>query len=201
MTKKEFYKKLQEYGIVIDGYKYQIAVGKLIVDSYYLGIYQKENRWLVYKIGDRGLINYYYEGTDENEAFDRFYDMVISRLSQLGYISKSITKKVIQTSKNYVCDFLQKKYSISKIDAEDTWNYLMYDLHVLNEVKYFALNDKFVPVNDCYKVGGYSAQAIYRKTYLTEIGAYNYLIYLEKRPGKALNDLKNGLPRKCKSND
>ena len=180
MTKEEFLNRMEQYGIVIDGYKYQIAVGKLIVDSYYLGIYQKENRWLVYKIGDRSLINYYYEGTDENEAFDRFYDMVISRLSQLGYISKSITKKVIQTPKNYVCDFLQKKYSISKIDAEDTWNYLMYDLHVLNEVKYFALNNKFVPEDDCYKVQGYSAQDVHELLGLNIFDSFIYLIKLEK---------------------
>ena len=196
MTKKEFYKKLQEYGIAINGYKYQIVIGELRPVSYYLGLYKEDGKWLIYEVGDRGSIVYYYKGTDENEAFDKFYNDILIRLDDLGYISKSITKKVIQTPKNYVCDFLQKKYSISKIDAEDTWNYLMYDLHVLNEVKYFALNDKFVPVDDCYKVGGYSAQDIYRKTYLTEISAYNYLIYLEKRPGKALNDLKNGLPRK-----
>ena len=196
MTKKDFIKKLEEYGIVINGYKYQIVIGELRPVSYYLGIYKEDGKWLIYEVGDRGTIVYYYKGTDENEAFDKFYNDILIRLDDLGYISKSITKKVIQTPKNYVCDFLQKKYSISKIDAEDTWNYLMYDLHVLNEVKYFALNDKFVPVDDCYKVGGYSAQDIYRKTYLTEISAYNYLIYLEKRPGKALNDLKNGLPRK-----
>ena len=74
--------------------------------------------------------------------------------------------------------------------------YLLYDFHVLNEVKYFALNGKFVPSNDCYRVEGFSAQDIYRKTYLTEIGAYNYLIYLEKNPEQALKDLKHGLPRK-----
>ena len=111
-------------------------------------------------------------------------------------MNETIDQKTIETSKAYVCDFLQKKYSIYKIDAEDTWNYLMYDLHVLNEVKYFALNDKFVPIDDCYKVGGYSAKDIYEKTYLTEIGAYNYLIYLDKHPEQALKDLKNGLPRK-----
>lgn len=50
--------------------------------------------------------------------------------------------------------------------------------------------------DDCYRVEGFSAQDIYRKTYLTEIGAYNYLIYLRKYPKQALKDLKDGLPRK-----
>ena len=50
--------------------------------------------------------------------------------------------------------------------------------------------------NDCYRVEGYSAQDIFEKTYLTEIGAYNYLIYLKEDPEQALKDLKDGLPRK-----
>lgn len=95
-----------------------------------------------------------------------------------------------------MCDFLQKKYSISKSDAEGTWEYLLYDFRILNEVKYFALNNDFVPEKHCVKIRGYSARDIYEKTYLTEIGAYNYLIYLEKNPEQALKDLKNGLPKK-----
>ena len=196
MTKKDLIKKLEEYGIVINGYKYQIVISELRPVSYYLGIYKEDGKWLIYEVGDRGLIVYYYKGTDENEAFDKFYNDILIRLDDLGYMSKSITEDVIQTSKAYVRNFLQKKYNISKSDAEDTWNYLLYDFHVLNEVKYFALNNKFVPEDDCYRVEGYSAQDIYEKTYLTEIGAYNYLIYLDKHPEQALKDLKNGLPRK-----
>ena len=203
MTKKEFYKKLQEYGIVINGYKYQIVIGELRPVSYYLGLYKEDGKWLIYEVGDRGSIVYYYKGTDENEAFDKFYNDILIRLDDLGYMSKSITEDVIQTPKYYVYNFLQKKYNISKSDAEDTWNYLLHDFRILNEVKYFALNDKFVPSNDCYKVEGYSAQDIYEmsqedsfSTHLTEIGAYNYLIYLDKHPEQALKDLKNGLPRK-----
>lgn len=97
----------------------------------------------------------------------------------------------------------KKKYNISELNAKDTWNYLAYDFHVLNEVKYFALNNKFVPKDDCYRVHGYSAQDIYEmsqgdnfSTHLTEIGAYNYLIYLETYLEQALKDLNKGLPRK-----
>ena len=97
--------------------------------------------------------------------------------------------------------FLQKKYSISKSDAEDTWKYLLHDFRILNEVKYFALNNKFVPEKHCVKIRGYSARDIYEKTYLTKIGAYNYLIYLEENPKQALENLRKELFRKCESND
>lgn len=194
MTKKEFLKKMQEFGINLG--EYQIAVGKYIPVSYYLGVYKKDKEWIIYAVGERDQVTDLYRKYSEDKIFDDFYRNVFVIIDIMGFINRSINKKIIQTPKSYVCDFLQKKYDISKSDAEDTWNYLLYDFNVLNEVKYFTLNNKFVPEDDCYKAHGYSAQDIYEKTYLTEIGAYNYLIYLEKHPKQALNDLKNGLPRK-----
>ena len=194
MTKKEFLKKMHEYGINLD--EYQIIVDDLMPISYYLGVYKKDKDWIIYEVGERDQVTDLYGNYSEDKIFDDFYRNVFGRLDMMGFLNKSITPKVIETSKAYVCNFLQKKYNISKSNAEDTWNYLMHDFDVLNEVKYFVLNNKFVPSNNCYKVKGYSAQDIYDKTYLTEIGAYKYLIYLEKNPEQALKDLKNGLPRK-----
>lgn len=194
MTKIEFLKKMEEYGIKLG--KYQIIVDEYMPISYFLGVYKKNEKWLIYEVGERNQVSFLYEENTEDKIFDDFYQAIFGRLGMMGFLNKSITPKVIETSKGYVCNFLQKKYNIPQSDAEDTWNYLMYDFHILNEVKYFALNNEFVTADDCYKVKGYSAQDIYEKTYLTEIGAYNYLIYLDKHPEQALKDLKNGLPRK-----
>lgn len=194
MTKNEFLKKMEEYGIKLEDY--QIVIDEYKPVSYFLGVDKRKDAWIIYKVGDRNNVDIMYEELSENKIFDEFYQEVLERLHSLGYVTINISKQVIQTSEEYVCNFLQKKYSISKFDAEDLWNDLKYDFHVLNEVKYFALNDKFVPEDDCYKVEGYSAQEIYEKTYLTKIGAYNYLIYLKEDPEEALKDLKNGLPRK-----
>ena len=194
MTENDFLEKMEEYGIKLG--KYQIIVDDLMPISYFLGVYKRNEKWLIYEVGERNQVSFLYEENTEDKIFDDFYQATFGRLGMMGFFNKSITPKVIETPKAYVCNFLQKKYNISKLDAEDTWNYLMYDFHILNEVKYFALNNKFVPEDDCYRVEGYSAQDIYEKTYLTEIGAYNYLIYLDKHPEQALKDLKNGLPRK-----
>lgn len=194
MTKNEFLKKMKEYGIKLEDY--QIIIDEYRPVSYFLGVYKRKGAWIIYEVGDRNNVDIMYEELSENKIFDEFYQEVLERLHSLGYVTVNISKQVIQTSTEYVCDFLQKKYSISKFDAKDLWNDLKYDFHVLNEVKYFALNDKFVPANDCYRVEGYSAQDIFEKTYLTEIGAYDYLIYLKEDPEQALKDLKNGLPRK-----
>lgn len=162
---------------------------------YYTGIYKDGDKWIVYNVGDRNEVSIFYEG-NERTAYMYIYGALLTDIENAGFVNQSITEDVIQTSKSYVCDFLQKKYSISKSDAEGAWEYLLYDFRILNEVKYFALNNDFVPAKNCCKIRGYSAQDIYEKTYLTEIGAYNYLIYLEKYPEQALKDLNNGLPRK-----
>lgn len=194
MLKREFLEKMDEYGINLEDY--QIVIDEYVPVSYFLGVYQRKNEWIIYEVGDRNNVDIMYEELSENKIFEEFYQEVFERLRSLRYVTINISKQVIQTSEEYVCNFLQKKYHISKFDAKDIWHDLKYDFHVLNEVKYFTLNNKFVPSNDCYKVEGYSAQDIYEKTYLTEIGAYNYLIYLKEDPEQALKDLKNGLPRK-----
>ena len=195
MTKEKFYKKLQEYGINLD--RYQIAIDYKTREMYYTGIYKDGNKWIVYNVGDRNEVSIFYEG-NESTAYMYIYGALLADIENAGFVNRSITRNVIQTLKSYVCDFLQKKYSISKSDAEDTWAYLLHDFRILNEVKYFALNNKFVPEKHCVKIRGYSAQDIYDKTYLTEIGAYKYLIYLEKNPEQALENLRKGLSRKCK---
>lgn len=193
MTKEEFYEKLQEYGINLD--RYQIAIDYKTREMYYTGIYKDGDKWIVYNVGDRNEVSVLYEG-NERTAYMYIYGALLADIENAGFVNRSITRNVIQTSKSYVCNFLQKRYSIPKSDAEDTWEHLLHDFRVLNEVKYFALNNKFVSVKNCCEIRGYSAQDIYEKTYLTEIGAYNYLIYLEDHPEQALKDLKNGLPRK-----
>lgn len=192
MNKEEFYKKLQEYGINLDAY--QIAIGYKTDEMYYRWIYKDNGKWVAYRVGDRNRVSTSYK-ENEKDAYQYIYNALLVDIRRAGLVNQSITEDVIQTSKSYVCDFLQKKYSISKSDAEDTWEYLLYDFRILNEVKYFALNNDFVPAKNCYRVEGYSAQDIFEKTYLTEIGAYNYLIYLENHPEQALKNLKNGLPR------
>ena len=193
MTKNEFLEKMHEYGIKLG--KYQIIVDEYMPISYYLGVYKKNRKWLIYEVGERDQVFFLYEETSEEKIFDEFYQKVFSRLELMGIMNENIDQKTIETSKAYVCNFLQKKYNISKSNAEDTWNYLMHDFRVLNEVKYFALNNKFVPKDDCYRVEGYSAEDIADELGLNAIDSYKYLINLEKDPEHALKDLKNRLLR------
>ena len=190
MTKEEFLKKMEEYGIKLG--KYQIIVDEYMPISYFLGVYKRNEKWLIYEIGERNQVSFLYEENTEDKIFDDFYQAIFGRLGMMGFLNKSITSKVIETSKGYVCNFLQKKYNISQSDAEDTWNYLLYNFRVLNEVKYFALNNDFVPAKNCCKIRGYSAQDVYnivhkQNSNFTEIDAFKYLINLEKDPDRYLS--------------
>lgn len=49
-----------------------------------------------------------HKGNSENEVYDEFYNAVFVRLNIMGFINNGIDKQVIQTSKRYVCNFLQK---------------------------------------------------------------------------------------------
>ena len=190
MLKNEFLKRMDAYGIDLDAY--QIVVDSYSPVSYVLGVCKNGNKWIIYEVGDRNSVDVMYEETSESAIFDEFYQEVLERLHTLGYVTEYISKQVIQTPKSYVCDFLKKKYrnyDISESDIEDMWKYLLYDFHVLNEVKYFARNNKFVPADGCYKIEGYSAQNIYNQANLAKISAYSYLVYLEKNPKRALKNL------------
>ena len=178
MTKNEFLEKMHEYGIKLEDY--QIVIDEYRPVSYYLGVYKKDKEWIIYEVGERDQVTDLYREYTEDKIFDDFYRNVFGRLDIMGFINRSINKKIIQIPKSYVCNSLQKKYDMSQNDAEDAWEYLLYDFHVLNEVKYFALNNKFVPKDNCYRVEGYSAEDIADELGLNAIDSYKYLINLEK---------------------
>lgn len=113
---------------------------------------------------------------------------------------------------------------LSEIEAE-TYNYHDYDVQIIDTIKnYFKLNqrravkslDKLRKYDDIYsefmtgirgniftfpdknavRIEGYTAEDLHKNYPLSELGAYNYLIYLRENPKAALQDLKDGLPRK-----
>lgn len=178
MTEKEFWQKIKNYGINLN--LFQIAFGHKTDEMYYSGIFEDKNgKWNFYKVEDRNLVSVRYKG-NKDTAIDYLYNSLLAQIWEHGYNSQYITNDVIQTPKLVVCNFLQKKYSISKSETENIWNYLMRDFDVLNEVKYFALNNKFVPEDDCYKVQGYSAQDVHELLGLSIFDSFVYLIKLEK---------------------
>ena len=180
MTKEEFLNRVKEYGIKLNRGDLQMIVGSYVPVSYYLGIYQKDGTWIIYETFDRNQVVGLYQYQDENKAFDQFYDLLMTRLLLAGYINNVISRHTIEVPKTAIYQYFHKKGGMLKIDFKKAWPELIFDLHVLNELKYYVRFDKFVPEDDCYKVQDYSAQDVYELLGLNIFDSFVYLIKLEK---------------------
>ena len=180
MTKKEFLNRVKEYGIKLNRWDLQMIVGSYVPVSYYLGIYQKDDTWIIYETFDRNQVVVLYRYQDENKAFDQFYDLLMTRLLLAGYIDNSISRHIIEVPKTAIYQYFHDKCGVLKIDFEKAWTELIFDLHVLNELKYYVRFNEFVLADNCYKVQGYSAQDVHNLLGLNIFDSFVYLIKLEK---------------------
>lgn len=193
MKLNEFMDEMKKYGIPLELLNFHI--NEIDKSSYSTYILKEEDNWAIYEVDERNKIDLVFSG-DEDAAFQELYETVFYRMRGMNYRNQYITENVIKTSYDVVADFLRSRYGLDEQGAKETWEYLCQDFEVLNEFKYFVLNNDFVPDDLCVKRNNYSAKKIFESTYLEEIGAYNYLVFLKNNPARALEKLKAGLPRK-----
>jgi len=77
MSKNEFLKKLESEKLNTG--EYIIVVDYLTDEPLVMGCIQKDGRWIIYETKERGGHFVIKELSDENQAFDYFYQMVLSR--------------------------------------------------------------------------------------------------------------------------
>lgn len=121
---------------------------------------------------------------DEDDAPDWFLEIFAS------YITLEELKR-----ENSIKEYLIKECGMSRKAAQDAFDKLYKHYDLLNEFYFYVKNGRFESYYPS-TAEGYSAQQLYETTYLTPIGAYNYLIYLRESPEEALENLEKGLPRK-----
>lgn len=90
---------------------------------------------------------------------------------------------------------LIEHYNMSDQKAENALKKLSIHLDILSEFYFYVKNQRFKEF-DPITVKKISAKQLIESMHLSPLDAYNYLIYLRVSPEKALEDLKNGLPRK-----
>ena len=193
MTQEEFFQQIENLGIDLQALR--IVVGRCSGRAGVHGIYEKDGQWIYYFADDRNDIYEEIVGNEE-EAFDKMYRYTFVDLRLKRYLSTTITEDIAKIDKQTVCQFISKTYSMSEQKANDMWNNLKRDMHVLFEFKYYVANNEFVPDKFCYKVRGYSAEQLYNATSLTTLGAFNYMVYLKRKPEEALANLQKELPRR-----
>lgn len=91
--------------------------------------------------------------------------------------------------------YLVENCDMSNKRAESTLKKLSTHIDILAEFYFYVKNKRFKEFNPI-TVKKISAKQLVDSTYLSPVGAYNYLIYLRESPKEALEDLKKGLPRK-----
>ena len=193
MKRQEFFELIDQYGISLN--RLSIIIGKKSGWEGDHGIYEKNGKWFFYSADERNNIDEFLVGNEE-EAFSKMFLYVFTDLNTQHYLTKIISAEVVKIPKEIICQFICETYSMSEQLANEAWEYLKQDMHVLFEFKYYVAKGEFVPAKNCYKVQGYSAEQLYTSTYLEVLGAFNYLIYLTMKPQEALDKLKKGLPRR-----
>ena len=191
MKKEEFIQSMNDIGLNID-------IVSAYLDEHHgsegsCGIYQDGNDWVVYYADDR-MIHYLYRG-DEDTAFEKFRNLIFLRLLTFNYQTYLITLDIIQITRQDLYSFFKSRFDLNDAEINSTWENLTHNFSILNEVKYFSVHNQFLPKEDAYTVEGYTAQDLFETTYLTEIGAYNYLVYLQEHPKEGLEALAKGLPK------
>ena len=91
--------------------------------------------------------------------------------------------------------YLIENCDMSNQRAENALKKLSTHIDILLEFYFYVKNKRFKEFNPI-TVKRISAKQLVDSTYLSPVGAYNYLIYLRESPQEALEDLKKGLPRK-----
>ena len=190
MNKKEFLDKIDSFGFELKDFNLFVDEVSYNQNSY--SIVHEENNWTIYYCDERHNLCNLFQG-NESDSFALFYNITRSNIYE-DCQNHSITRDVVFTEKSQVYDYFHTNFKMTDWEFNQTWENLMKNHHVLNEVKYYSLTGNFVPAADAYRVQGYTAEKLFANTRLNVIGAYNYLIYLCENPDEALDYLSKGLP-------
>lgn len=95
-------------------------------------------------------------------------------------------------------DYAMNVLGDSQAKANQIYEKLARHPDILAEFAGYIQNNTF-PQTSPITVEGITAEQLTKMTYLTPLGAYNYLIRLREKPQEALADLAAGLPNKDSS--
>ena len=99
-------------------------------------------------------------------------------------------------AENEITLYLETRCGYSETKAIKALAYLLQVRSIAFEYWYFIKHGKYVLDKFATKCFGYTAKRLKQETRLTELGAFNYMVYLKRKPEEALANLKKGLPRR-----
>ena len=204
MSNREQMKKvLKERGMVYSGsaksYVGNVTPGK---DSDKLSHYtdtfgyykRSDGIWIVFVTdSERGVELESYTCNSNDEAFDKVFNLAESH-NFIDDYEKTIAN--FEEKEPVILSYLMKEYNYSEKKADKALEYLKQNKYVAFEFLYYIENEVFVPEKYATEYYGYTVAKLSQRDDLTLLGAFNYLIYLQKKPEEALANIKKGLPRR-----
>lgn len=205
MKRVSQYEQMQEK-LLLEGMHYAGSkkryCGKVQKDTYFsipgliintFGYYQDcGGNWVVFVTDDdRGIEDTNRICRSEEEAIQTVYELAES------YNFSNLTSQILDNFGEKIpslITYLNREYDYTASKAQKAIDYLLQEKYIAFEFLYYVEHGEFVP--DCFacNFSGYTAKDIYHETELTILGAFNYMVYLKKKPHEAVNNLKKGLP-------
>lgn len=102
--------------------------------------------------------------------------------------------KQLPEKKTLIAAYLKMEYRYTDQKAAKAVDYLMQAREVAVEFIYYIEHGEFIPEKYANNFHGYTAKRLYQETFLSLLGAFNYMAYLKRKPQEALSYLKRGLP-------
>lgn len=203
ITRAQMEKELKECGMVYSG-SVKSYVGnitpnkdsdKISHSTDTFGYYQHpDGIWVVFVTdSERGVEIESYTCDSDDEAFNKVFNLA-KIYNFIDTCEKTIAN--FEEKEPVILSYLMKEYNYSEKKAEKALEYLKQNKYVVFEFLYYIENGVFVPEKFATEYYGYTVEKLSQLDNLTILGAFNYMIYLQKKPEEALANIKKGLPRR-----
>lgn len=156
--------------------------------------YNGDNIWIAFVTDEeRGLEDTRKKLSSEEEAIE--YLIALTESYNFSHYYHIVINNFADGEK-IIINHLKQKYNYSEDKAQKTLNYLLQVKVIAFEYWYFITHGDYVPDKVAENYSGYTTKRLKQETSLTELGAFNYMVYLKRKPEEALANLKKGLPRR-----
>ena len=188
-----FYKGVKkDFTAKVDGTAFFSLPGAA-VDAF--GYYQDENEKYTAFVTDEERGRTIWRKTFETEEEVVQYLIDFAERNNFRHYREEEQRHFEEKSKVIIA-YLQKEYGYSEKKAQEALDYLLQVPQIAFEFYWFVQNGEFVSDQFAANYYGYTAKKLSEETYLTVLGAFNYLVYLARKPEEALENLKKGLPKR-----
>lgn len=169
-----------------------------VVDAF--GYYEGPNgKYTVFVTdSERGLVSHKIKCDSEEEAVEKLLEFV-NREKYINLCRETLDH--YEEKIPMLLKYLEQEYGYDEKKAGEAVEYLRQAEYIAFEFAYYVERGEFVPDRYASYLSGYTAERIYRETGQTVLGAFNYMVYLKRKPKEALEYLKKGLPRRKMMDD